>query len=175
MQQALTEWPGDVASLITEMKRRAGVRTDQQLAKYMGAAQSTVSNWRKRGTIPEAAILQYERAVDQDGLADFSRMLAARVLALRLPELYYQRLREAGALTGRRMPYSLVAYSVNAITVEIDRQLKRLERETGKSADELVDHLLEDHTFLGGVLDWVCNSNANDMLAAEAMAIKRRE
>ena len=93
---------------------------------------------------------------------------------LRLPELYYERLRNAGSPTGRRFPYSMIAYTVNAITAEIDNQLKRLERQTGKSADELVDALIEDQTFLSGVLDWVSNANASDLLAAEARASKRQ-
>jgi hypothetical protein len=48
-------------AIILAMKRRAGVETDSQLAAFLAKDQSAVSHWRKRGAVPESAILRLER------------------------------------------------------------------------------------------------------------------
>ncbi|MFD1787741.1 helix-turn-helix domain-containing protein [Sphingomonas floccifaciens] len=171
--QALTEWSGDTASLLAEMKRRAGVRTDQELARFMGAAQSTVSNWRKRDAIPEAAILQFEKAASDPDGNGFSRSLAARTIALRLPELWFARFQTKGALPGRYVPYAAISYNLNAIVAEIARQMESLETTHNLSTHELAMLLIEDEKFLNGVLDRVSSTSMSDMLTLEIDAERR--
>lgn len=156
------------------MKRRAQVQTDHELAEFMGAAQSTVSNWRKRERVPEAAILRFERCVERGGYPDTTRRMAARSLALRLPELYYEQLRAAGASGGRKFPYEFIGMVFNAIVAEVERQLQRMEDQSNQSASEIAGHLIEDQTFLSDLLDWAKNANASDLLAAEALALERQ-
>lgn len=43
------------------MKLRAGTETDTQLGQFLGKAQSTVASWRRRGRVPEAAIVRFEQ------------------------------------------------------------------------------------------------------------------
>lgn len=154
MQQPLSDFAADIDALIMEMKRRAGVWTDQELAKFMGAAQSTVSNWRKRGRVPDKAILQFEGALEQPQADDIARHLAARAIVLRLPELYFERLRGDNVSIGRHLPYSYIAASLGFLTRETERQLEVLEQKTGKSFRELEPLLIEDEAFLNSVLDW---------------------
>lgn len=168
--QALTVWPGDVDSLITEMKRRAGVRTDQELARFLGTAQSTVANWRKRGSVPNAALLSFDRAIDQHQEADSERMLAARVLALRLPELYHERLTTRGITRGRQFAYSVIAMSFAAIVAEVARRLALLEVKTDRRPNDLVNELVEDEFFLAQLLDWASEAPAIDLLIQQEAA-----
>lgn len=172
-RQALTEWEGDVASLIAEMKRRAGATTDHELAGFMKGAQSTVSHWRKRGAIPEAAILRFERALEAPRDTEFARSLAARTIALRLPELNHQRLKDKGIEAGRRLSHGVISLSFNAIVAEIAGHMKRFQDETGLSLEELTAALIEDEKFLNGVLEWVGNSSAADMVSREVAATTR--
>jgi len=172
MSQALTEWDGDVASLITEMKRRIAVSTDQELARAMGLGQSTVSNWRKRGAVPQSSLLQFERMVeDADGLS-FKRSLAARCIAMRLPELWYQSIKDKHT-GGRYLWYAGIAYNLNAIVAEIARQMERLENTHKMPIDELARILIEDENFLNGVIKWVADMPMSDMLALELAANER--
>lgn len=43
------------------MKLRAGIETDTQLGAFLGKAQITVATWRRRGRVPEAAIVRLEQ------------------------------------------------------------------------------------------------------------------
>jgi hypothetical protein len=174
MTQALTDWTGDVGSLLSEMKRRAGVRTDQQLADFMGAAQSTVSNWRKRGEVPEAAILQFEAVASNPRGDDLERLTAAQTIALRVPELYYQRMRDRNSKLGRDLIYSYVSLSFGAITNEIGVQLESLERESGLTIKELRAKLVDDEGFLQGFLDWLEATSLADLVASAAAFAERK-
>lgn len=173
MTQPLSEWSGDVDSLIVEMRRRAGVRTDQELAKFMGVAQSTVSNWRKRSSVPSSAILKFEFAIAEPRDMDFARLLAARGIAMRLPEILHQRMVKAGAV-GRYLSYVMVAGTLDGIAKEIVRQIERLQNETGFSVDELGPRLIEDDVFLNGLADWVSEASMAEMLERQSSAVRRK-
>ncbi len=56
-----------VDEAIRLMKLRAGVETDTDLGNFLGKAQSTVSTWRKRGRVPEAAIIRLENRMRARG------------------------------------------------------------------------------------------------------------
>lgn len=49
--------------ILAALKQRLRVRTDEGLAKVLGVARSTVTSWRRRGSIPD----RYARLVDPDG------------------------------------------------------------------------------------------------------------
>lgn len=166
--QPLTDWQGDVASLIGEMKRRAGVGTDQELAHFMGSAQSTVANWRKRKRVPEAALLRYERALADSSDDSSARTVFARCVALRLPELWFQGMRSENR--SREVPYLTVSMTINAITNEVSRNMVRLEKERGLSPNEAMKVLLEDEHFLTGLLDWVREASMSEILGREYQA-----
>ena len=146
--QALTEWPGGVSSLITEMKRRAGVRTDMDLARFLGVAQSTVSHWRVRGRVSEPTLLRAERLFSAGGKPLADRMLAARMIALRVAEFWYQRAAATGAKGGRALFYRSVVRGFPAIIDAVYEQLGTYELQTGQTAWELAPHLLEDDRFI---------------------------
>lgn len=170
MTQPLSEWPGDTDSLIVEMRRRAGVRTDQELAKFMGVAQSTVSNWRKRSSVPTSAILKFEFASAEPRDMDFARLLAARAIAMRLPEILHRRMEKGGAI-GRYLSYAMVAGTLDGISKEIIRQIERLQSQTGLSVDELGPRLIEDDVFLNGLADWVSGASMAEMVERQRDAI----
>ncbi|MGC4251655.1 MAG: helix-turn-helix domain-containing protein [Sphingobium sp.] len=172
MKQPLSEWPGDTASLLIEMRRRAGVRTDQELAKFMGVAQSTVANWRKRDAVPNSAILKFEFALDNPRDLDFARLLAARAIAMRLPEILHQRMRKGGAV-GRYLSYTMVAGTLDGITSEIVRQIERLQEQSGLSIDEIGPRLIEDEVFLGGLADWMSDTSWAEMVHRQSQTVER--
>lgn len=131
------------------------MRTDQELAEFMGSAQSTVSNWRKRGAVPESAVLKFEAVAADPNRDELRRLVAAQTVALRLPELYYERWRERDPKMGRHIFYSGISLSLGAIIAEVAEQMKRLETAHKLSIESLVPLLLEDVGFLNGVLDWL--------------------
>ena len=55
----------DVGRTILQMKRGAKVETDCDLARFLGRTPSTIALWRKRGAVPEAALLRFEFATAQ--------------------------------------------------------------------------------------------------------------
>jgi ribosome-binding protein aMBF1 (putative translation factor) len=56
----------DASHVIRTMKRAARLETDSELAAFLGRKQSAISQWRKRGSVPEAAIIRFQiRASEQ--------------------------------------------------------------------------------------------------------------
>jgi hypothetical protein len=151
-KSALTDWPGDTASLIAEIKRRAGVGTDQDLARHLGVAQSTVAHWRARSRIPEATLLRIERLMAA-GSGFGGREVAATMVALRLPEFWFQRNAAEGLKAGRAVLYRHIAANFPALLHTISEQLRAYERETGQTALDLAPQLLADDAFLGHLVD----------------------
>ncbi|WP_417590793.1 helix-turn-helix domain-containing protein [Parasphingorhabdus sp.] len=49
-----------VDAQIIDMKRKARCETDKELAKFLGKKQSTISQWRRRNSIPESAKMRLE-------------------------------------------------------------------------------------------------------------------
>lgn len=151
--EALTQWDGDTGSLIAEMKRRAGVTTDQNLAKHLGIAQSTLSWWRRRDRIPEAAVLRAERVLQAGGDVVTSRMLAARMIVLRLPEFWYIKAAASGLKARRAIIYRRVAFDFIAIVEAVYEQLGDFERESGETASNLAPQLLDDESFMLNLIE----------------------
>lgn len=56
----LFSWSGDVSSLIREMKMRVGCEFDRELATFLGKGHTAIAQWRRRGAVPEAALLRLE-------------------------------------------------------------------------------------------------------------------
>lgn len=70
--------PGDVEELVEAMKAQAGASSDAQLASILGVERSAVSQWKRRGKVPKAALLKVsalELAATREGR--FSRYLAS--------------------------------------------------------------------------------------------------
>lgn len=155
------------------MKRRAGVKTDQELARFLGAAQSTVSNWRQRGGVPEAALLKFEEVLATTSGSQSTRALFAKCVALRLPEVWHQRITKRSAGATREVPYLTVATSLNAIVAEIADQMARIERDTGLSSHSVMKRMLDDDRFLSQVIDWLNGVSASELLYREFMADAR--
>jgi hypothetical protein len=145
---ALTEWDGDVAALMAEMKRRAGVATDRDLAKFMGVAQATVSYWRTRGEVPQSAILKFEHLLATGGQQMAERQAAARAIALRIPEFWYQRALAEGVAGGRSVFYRAVSEGFQILVDAAAKQLEAYETQTGKGAWELATQLIDDEYLL---------------------------
>jgi hypothetical protein len=167
-QNPLTGWDGDTDSLIAEMKRRAGVATDHNLARFLGVAQTTVSHWRVRMRIPEAALLRAERLLSAGGHAVTARMLAARMIALRLPEFWYLRASASGAKGGRAIFYRRVALALPKIIDAVYEQIGTYERETGQTPRDLAGLLLEDERFIEGLVELAKGIPSNERFGVEA-------
>ncbi len=58
----------DAATIIRQMKRTAKVETDGDLAAALGLSPTAISNWRKRGAVPERALLRFEFRFSEIGL-----------------------------------------------------------------------------------------------------------
>lgn len=171
LTQSLTEWPGDTPSLIAEMKRRAGVRTDRDLATFMGVAQSTVSHWRARDQVPEATILRFEKLnLSSAAEPDSSRAMAARMVAIRLAEFWWSSLPGADMPERRFMVFGSVALTFHSITDAIYEHLIRFERETGMGEWEVASLMMDDDRFLAQVRDWVGSIPVGQGLKREAMS-----
>jgi hypothetical protein len=155
MQQALTEWGGDTASLIDEMKRRAGVRTDRDLASFLGVAQSTVSHWRVRGQVPMPSLLRFERMLESGGGGAALRSIAARMVAIRLAEFWYERSKVAGATGGRDLIYFSVAACFPIICDAIMEHLQKYESATGKDPVAAGEDVMRDEEYLKRLRKWV--------------------
>jgi len=171
LTQSLTEWPGDTPALIAEMKRRAGVRTDRDLATFMGVAQSTVSHWRTRDRVPEATVLRCEKLILGVGAErDSSRVLAARMVAFRLAEFWWSSLPGDEMPARRFVVFGTVAMVLHRITDEIYEHLVRFERETGLGDWEVASLMMDDERFLTQVRHWVGSIPMGQGLMREAMS-----
>lgn len=169
LTQPLTEWHGDVSSLIAEMKRRAAVETDQELASYMGLAQSTVSHWRKRGRISQPTLLRFEKLVASGPAEpDASTAIAARMVAIRLAD-YWADTVGNGEVPGRRfMVFGTIAGAFNSVTDQIYAQLVKHERETGLNAWAIAERMMDDDAFLAKLTEWVGSISLAQGLSREA-------
>ena len=159
----LANWEGDANSLIVEMKRRAGVGTDGELAECLGLSQSAVSHWRRRKAVPESMLLALERALDIEGFPH-ARAMYARALAMRLAEYEYQKMKERGGMAGRAFIYSIYAGQLDVVVEECMHQLELIETSIGIGPDKAADLLIEDQTFYQGLSEW-----AKGISAAQAM------
>lgn len=164
-----TQWPGDVASLIAEMKRLAGLSTDQELARLIGAAQSTVANWRKRGAVPEKAILTFERAVAFG--SQFTRTVAAGAVALRVSEELLSRFGGGKKETARFVAYTTVSSHFNSIVSEVMKSLVMYERKFGGSTFKAAERFMNDDEFIAGIADWLDAQSMAEALVREARAL----
>ncbi len=156
-EQALTEWPGDTASLIAEMKRRSGVRTDRDLASFLGVAQSTVSHWRARGQVPASSVHRFERMMASGGGGAAIRIIAARMVTIRVAEFWYERSKVAGAGGGRDLVYFAVAAGFPIICDAILEHLQKYEVATGKSAIEAAEDVMRDEEYLKRLSQWIAS------------------
>jgi hypothetical protein len=157
----LTDWNGDSDSLIVEMKRRAGVRTDGELATRLGLSQSAVAHWRRRKAVPQSALLSFERLGSQDADYPNYRIMCARALAMRLAEYDYQKLKNQKSMAGRKFSYTLQAMQLDIVSDECCRQLKLVETKFGIDADQALGLLIEDEVFLSGLSEWASNIPAH--------------
>lgn len=167
--QALADWPGDVASLVREMKRRAGVRTDHELATFLGAAQSTVANWKQRGAVPEAALLKFEEVLARRASSPNLRHLYARAVAMRIPEVWYKRVSSKSA-AGRHIPYLTIAMSFNSIVALIADDIGKYELQRGDSLGNIVTAMLDDEDYLSQIIDWLDHTPASEIMLLEQRA-----
>lgn len=92
---------------------------------------------------------------------------------MRLPELWFQQMRSGGASAGRYIPYNSVAIVLNAIIAEIERQMIQIEDQTGLATRELCSRLLDDEHFLHGIIKWLKETAASEMLMREVRASRR--
>lgn len=162
MAQPLTDWGGDVDSLLTEMKRRAGVNTDTELARIIGTSQSNVSTWRKRGAVPQSVLLKFERMNLSHDADPVHRTTAATMIAMRVAEFAFER----SASKSRTVFYMTVAGAWNLIVKTIIADLEKKEARTRRWPSDLAVELIEDAGYLAGLADWVMSLTIQDALAS---------
>jgi len=168
MAQSLTEWLGDVESLLTEMKRRARVNTDSELAEVLSTTQSNVSTWRKRGAVPKAALLRFERLNIEDATPTH-RTMAARAIAIRAAEFAHQRAGGRGGAS-RTVLYGVVAGAWDTVVAAIAADLKRKEATTKLWPLQLAEGVMENEEYLAGIADWIASLSSTEVLKALALA-----
>ncbi|MDP3908709.1 helix-turn-helix domain-containing protein [Novosphingobium sp.] len=166
--QALSGWAGDVASLVREMKRRAGVKTDQELAEFLSISQSAVANWKQRGGVPEAAILKFEEAVSNRQKTPTLRVIYARAVAMRVPAIWAERVQRKGKGGSEFIPYFTVSTSLNVITNRVAKEIAEIERATGLPTADVAMQLLSDDDYLWGIVGWLNEVSMAELLLAEA-------
>lgn len=166
LPQALLDWRGDVDALLTEMKRRAGVSTDTQLATALGRNQSAVSHWRRKGAVPESVLLGFDEALAKHRSDTTVRALAARAIAIRLADFMFQQNRERSPNAGRWIPHMTVALGFHSIVDAVCESLAELDNE--RSPTELAELLLEDHNYLAGLADWARSLPLGEAVSREA-------
>lgn len=168
--QLLSALGDDSSALLAEMKRRAGVSTDVELAAALAVAQSTVSQWRKRGRIPEAAVLRAERQLldRQDRVAP--RLIAARAIALRLPSFWAEEAVARGGKPNTWLIHMTCAMMLSSITDVAYANLDSLEEKNGLPTHELLPQLLDDQDFLRDLLAWVRQVPMAEAIAREALS-----
>lgn len=153
--QPLTSWEGDTASLVLEMKRLAGVRTDSELANFLGLNQSTVSTWKRRGAVPQQVLLTLQIRLLEREKSAIERQPAAIALAIRAAEYLYERQAARGSRNGRWVAYSTVAENFPAVFEAVKARLADLEKQTGRWSLDLAATLFDDDKFLSGLATWI--------------------
>lgn len=153
--QALRAWEGDVSSLILEMKRLSGVRTDTELAEFLGVNQSTVSTWKRRKFVPDQVLLTLEIKLLQREQNRVQQPIAVIALAMRAAEYLYERQRTRGSLAGRWLAYSSTAALLKNAMDAIGANLTRIEESTGRWAVDIAAELIEDEHFLSELANWI--------------------
>ena len=147
-----------------EMKRRAGVRTDTELAQVLRVDQSTVSTWRRRGAVPEATLLSFERLNLNARLDSVQRVYAARAVTMRVAEFMYERSRQRGGTGDRWLPYRTVATAFESVEAAIEASLIQLEADTKRWPLDLANDLMRDTGYLGQVADWIATLEFGDII-----------
>jgi len=75
------------SEIINTVKNRLGIKTDLELAGWLGVAQNTLSGWRSRGTLPYDAVVQ---AAIRHGISlDYLLLDQSSPLPWRIPEVVY--------------------------------------------------------------------------------------
>ncbi|MEE4153228.1 MAG: helix-turn-helix domain-containing protein [Erythrobacter sp.] len=157
------------------MKRRAGVSTDLELARFMGVGHSTVSNWRQRGAVPEAAILKFEKAMSATPATSSRRALYARAIAMSLPEHWFRTKPHGVPRMSRDAAYLSAAMSFNAIAAEAARRLLAYELEHGVDSDRALHALFDDMDFMEALLEWFQGQSHEELTISEMKAIEDPE
>jgi hypothetical protein len=183
----LADWQGDVESLILEMKRRAGVSTDVELAVFLGVTQGAVANWRRRGAVPESTRLSFERQFAGEIDTPSMRALLARALALRLVQFDAEACEGKSYADGFEDAYLRHAGQLDIIADECFEKIEETERYSGVSPEEAYLELAGSSEFFIQLSAWAkeislfqvitrSKSSANSMarrLASHRSVVKR--
>ena len=144
---SLFGFAGDADALIREMKRRADVATDTELANFIGIGQSAVAKWRVRGAVPDPAILRFESQLEERQTFPSERALLARALAMRLAEYDYDRLKKTGSSATKMMVYAVHAGRLDFVADFCFEQLEEVERQFNISPQAAASMLIEHNEF----------------------------
>ena len=152
--QALIGWEGSVASLILEMKRRANVTTDTQLADVLGLNQSTVSTWRRRGSVPEAVLLRFAAAAnDYEHRVSGWRYIAARAIALRVATFMDEQ--KSGTKESSWSTYQTVSMGFNSLVDAIYADLISVKELSEVTTFGLAERFINDESYLAKFASWM--------------------
>ena len=147
--RSLFDLARDAEALIREMKRRAEVATDTELASFIGIGQSAVAKWRGRGAVPDAAILRFESQLEERHTFPNERALLARALAMRLAEYDYDRLKRSGSPATKMMVYAVHAGRLDMVADFCFEQLEEVERQFNISPQAAASMLMDHDEFFG--------------------------
>lgn len=167
MVQPISKVDGDAAALIAEMKRRARVDTDTQLARILETTQSNVSTWKKRKRVPESVLLRFDRLNLAASSTPELRIVAARALALKAAELAKVRVRKGGK-AGETVVFMTFATAWDAVVRAIAADLERKERDTRRWSTDIVGELVESDAYVGAIVDWAMSLPMSDIASLGA-------
>lgn len=170
--QELTAWDGDVSSLISEMKRRAGVATDTELGDFMGISQGAVANWRRRQAVPEAALQRFQQALDRGDGASSERAIWARCVTMRLAEFWYSKIAERNPDAPRDVPYLTIGVAFPMVVAEVARTMERLEKDHSITTREVASMMLDQGYFLEDLRKWVADLSFAEIWAHNRASVE---
>lgn len=150
----LADWQGDVDSLIVELKRRAGVGTDYELAVFLGVTQGAVANWRRRGAVPESTRLSLERVFAKELETPNLRALLARALVMRLVHFDADECENKSYAEGFEDVYLRHAGQLDIVADECYEKIEETEKHLGLSTEAAYLELSEDVNFLAELSAW---------------------
>lgn len=152
--QAMTEHVGDVDAVIDEMKLRASVATDTQLAAVIGTSQSNISTWRKRGAVPKAVLRTFDQRVD--AAKDQAPLhVASLMVAYGLAAHWLDQIEGSGEDRKRWLVLITLAAGHGMLTRAIKENILKYQGKTKLSPMEIAEGMLGDEAFLEMLRSWL--------------------
>ncbi|MGB7373573.1 hypothetical protein [Pontixanthobacter sp.] len=160
----MIDFVGEVEDVINEMKLRALVATDTELASALGTTQSNVSTWRKRGAVPKSTLLKFEQII-AERVNESLLHVASRMVAYRLAEYWISGLTGPAANEKRWVVTTCLAYGHFALIRAIEHNIESEFLRTGLPYMEIAAGYIKEEAFLNKLKEWMQKQSFDEILA----------